>query len=381
MSIYSEEHHIFKTSIRKFVEKEILPKVDSWEAKCSFPTSIFKKLGEQGFLGILIEEKWGGVAKDYSYAAAWCEEFGKVPAVGFTTGVNMHSLVVTPTLQRFGSEEAKNKWLTLAVEGKAVGAYAFTEPGAGSDLSRISTSATLQDDYFVINGSKIFITNGKKADFILVLTKTDPSAGFDGFTTFIVDTKLPGFSVSKSLEKLGWHSSDTVELVFENVKVPRSAVLGSVGKGWQQAMSSLEWERLMLSLGALGGAEACVEDTVTYVKDRSVFGAPLADFEITQSKIINSKARLGAFRSLCHECVELLLNKDQKSRLQVSLAKLGTCQAAIEIADDCLQLHGGYGYTTEFRPERWLRDLRLNTIGGGTNEIMARIAIKELRKS
>lgn len=380
MSIYSEEHHIFKKSIRKFVEKEILPHVDSWEADCAFPSSIFEKIGAQGFLGILIDEEWGGVAKDYTFAAAWCEEFGKVPSVGFTTGVNMHSLVVTPTIQRFASKEQKEKWLAAAVAGNAIGAYAFTEPNAGSDLSRIETKATADGEDYIINGSKIFITNGEKADFVLVLTKTDVNAGFDGFTTFVVDTKLEGFSVSRTLDKLGWHSSDTAELVFDNLRVPKTAILGSLGKGWQQAMSSLEWERLMLSLGALGGAQACINGTISYVNDRKVFGKSLSTFEITQSKLINAKSQLQLYQSLCHSCVELLLNSDTRSRLHVSLAKLGTCQAAVAIADTCLQLHGGYGYTTEFRPERWLRDLRLNTIGGGTNEIMARIAIKELRK-
>lgn len=380
MSIYSEEHLIFKKSIAKFIEKEILPNVDSWEEDKHFPSSIFEKLGEQGFLGILMDETWGGVEKDYSYAAIWCEEFGRVPSVGFTTGVNMHSLVVSPTLQKFGSKEMKEKWLSLAVEGKAIGAYAFTEPNAGSDLSRIETRAILDRDEYVINGSKIFITNGKRADFILVLAKTDADAGFNGFTTFVVDTSLAGFSVSKTLSKLGWHSSDTAELTFESVRVPKSAVLGEVGKGWIQAMTSLEWERLMLSLGALGGAEKCLENTVKYVNDRKVFGKALAKFQNTQSKLIDCHTKITAYRALCHHCVKLLLKKDDKSKLDVSLAKLGTCQTAIDIADICLQLHGGYGYTTEFLPERWLRDLRLNTIGGGTNEIMARIAMKELRK-
>lgn len=379
MSIYQDEHLIFKKSIRKFCEKEILPYVDEWEEIGFFPSEIFQKLAQEGFLGILLDEKWGGVDKDLSFAAAWCEEIGRIPANGLAIAINMHSLVISPALQRFGSNEAKEKWLGDAAEGKAIGAYAFTEPGAGSDLSNIQTKAVKDGDYYIINGSKTFITNGARADFVLTLTKTDNDAGYNGFTTFVLDSSSPGFSVSRTLSKLGWHCSDTAELVFEDLKVHKSMILGEVGQGWNQAMRSLEWERLMLTLTAIAGATVCLEDTITYTKQRKVFGKYISELAHTRELIARMTSRLEAGRALCYRCLEELL-KGNDARVIVSLAKLSICELAIQVADKCLQLHGGYGYTTEFRPERWLRDLRLNTIGGGTSEIMAKVAIKELKQ-
>ena len=377
MSLFQEEHRIFQQSVAKFSNAEILPVVDAWEKQCDFPSAIFEKLGANGFLGIFIEEAFGGVGGSYMLAAAWCEQFGRIPAVGFTTGVNMHALVVLPALQRYGTEETKQRWLQAGVEGKAIGAYAFTEPDAGSDLTRVKTKAVEQGDHFVLNGSKIFITNGKRADFILVLAKTAPDKGYDGFSTFLVDTKSPGFTVNRTLSKLGWHSSDTAELSFVDVKVPKSCLLGELNKGWYQAMTSLEWERLMLTLAAIGGASQCLEDTVTYINQRTIFGQTVGSFERNRTLLARRAAQLQAARALCHQCVRMLEAK-QRCRREVSLAKRNICELAIEIADECLQLHGGFGYTTEFKPERWLRDLRLNTIGGGASEVMARIAMKEV---
>ena len=377
MSIFTDEHRLFKDSIKKFVAAEILPKVDKWEADYNFPSDIFKTLGANGFLGILLPEKYGGVGGDYALAASWCEEFGRVPSVGFTTAVNMHSLVITPAINRFGSEALKSKWLPQAILGEKIGAYAFTEPNAGSDLSKIETTAVLDGDDYILNGSKIFITNGKRADFVLVLAKSDKQASYAGFTTFVVDTSTPGFSCARTLDKIGWHASDTAELVFNNVRISKDCVLGEVGKGWSQAMVSLEWERLMLTLGALGGASSCLEDTLRYVKERTMFGKTLFEFENTKEVLATLLARLEAGKAMTFNALKKLLGHE-RCRVEVSLAKYFVCELAIEIADRCLQLHGGYGYTTEFRPERWLRDLRLNTIGGGTSEIMLRVAAGEL---
>lgn len=377
MSIYQEEHRIFQDSVKKFSEKHILPNVDAWEEKGMFPSSIFKDLGKEGLLGILMEEEWGGVGGDLVLASAWCEAFGSVPATGFVVAVNMHSLVILPAIQRYGSPELKEKWLPGGVKGDLVGAYAFTEPGAGSDLSRLETRAVPDGDDYIINGSKIFITNGARADFVIVLTRTDKDAGYNGFTSFLVDTKLPGFSVSRTLDKYGWYSSDTAELNFEDVRVPKSAILGTLGAGWKQSMANLEWERLMLSLTSLAGAKQCLSDTISYIKDRKLFGKTLADFDYTQAVIAEMWATLEASEASCHKGIKSLVAGENCST-EVSLTKIFVCEEAIKIADRCLQLHGGYGYTTEYSPERWLRDLRLNTIGGGTTEIMARIAAKDL---
>jgi len=377
MSIYGEEHTIFQTSIKRFIATAISPHVSAWEEAKNFPSAIFKQLGDQGFLGILVPEEDGGIGGDYALAAAFCEEFGRVPAVGFTTGVGMHCLIVTPSLSRFGSKEAKEKFLAPAIAGEAIGAYAFTEPGAGSDLTMVQTKAKKVDGGYLLNGAKIFITNGARAHFVMVLAKTDADKGYDGFTTFVVDTKSPGFSVPRTLSKLGWHSSDTAELNFVDVFVPDAYVLGTAGRGWHQAMSSLEWERLMLTLLAIGGARECLEKTIPYLNDRRAFGASIGSFDLTRETISSLRSRLEAARALAHHNVTLLLS-GKVCRKEVSCAKIYGCELAIEIADRCLQLHGGYGYTTEFLPERWLRDLRLNTIGGGTSQIMARIAAREI---
>ncbi len=377
MGIYSEEHRLFQTAIRRFAEGEILPHVNRWEEEKNFPSSLFEKLGSAGFLGTLIEDKWGGSGGDYALAAAWCEEFGRIPAVGLTTGVNMHALVCTPAIQRFGTESAKEKWLASAVEGKSIGAYAFTEPGAGSDLTQVQTKAVKDGNGWRLSGSKIFITNGARAAYILVLAKTDASKGYHGYTTFIVDAKSEGFSVARTLTKLGWHSSDTAELVFDSVFVPDEMVLGQVGEGWTQAMSSLEWERLMLSLAALGGARKCLEDTVRYVNDRKLFGTTVGSFDSNQEMLTSLWSRLESGTAFSHHCLAMLL-EGKRCRKEVSLAKIFVTELAIEVADRCLQLHGGYGYTTEFLPERWLRDLRLNTIGGGTTQVMIKVAAGEM---
>lgn len=377
MSIFTSEHRLFQQSIRRFAEREILPHVNAWEAAKSFPSEIFLKLGSAGFLGTLIAEDLGGSGGDYALAAAWCEEFGRIPSVGFTTGVNMHALVCLPAIARFGTEEAKQKIIPRALSGETIAAYAFTEPGAGSDLSQAQTSAKRDGDGYRLTGSKIFITNGERAGVVIVLAKTDSAKGYDGFSTFIVDTKSEGFSVSRTLSKLGWYASDTAELVFDNVFVPQSMLLGKEGEGWPQAMQSLEWERLMLSLAALGGASKCFEDTVRYVNDRKVFGQTVGSIDSNQETLLSLWSRLEAGRAQCHRAVQMLLD-GKRCRREVSLTKISVTELAIEVADACLQLHGGYGYTTEFSPERWLRDLRLNTIGGGTSQVLAKVAAAEL---
>ena len=376
---YYAEYESFIDSVRKYTAKEILPLVADWERDAHFPNSALELLGSQGFLGILISEQYGGVGGDYKLAGAWCEAFGEVPSVGFTVAVNMHSLVISHALEKFGSETAKQRWLPKAVEGKAIGAYAFTEPGAGSDLAHIRTLATKHGKRWKINGSKTFITNGARADFILVLTKTDPSAGYGGFTTFVVDAKSAGFKVSKTLSKLGWHASDTAELVFEDVEVDESAVLGTVGDGWHQAATNLNWERLMLTLTSLAGAKMCLHSARTYSDQREAFGKKINSFDSIKHYLSEMERKIALGESLAHHALDLLAS-GKECRTYVAMAKRMVCDDAVWIADKAIQIHGGYGYTTEFLPERWWRDLRLMPIGGGTSEIMGNIVSKELSR-
>lgn len=377
MDRYYKEHAVFIDNVRRLCATELKPKLDKWEKEGNYPDDVFRLLGSQGYLGILIPEAYGGIGGDYRIAAAWCEVFGELCAVGMTVGVNMHSLVVCHALERYGTKESKDKWLAKAVEGKAIGAYAFTEPSVGSDLANLRTKAEQKGSKWIINGSKTFITNGARADFILLLARNDFSAGYKGFTTFVIDTKSPGFKVNRKLDKLGWRTSDTAELTLENVEVGEECVLGTVGDGWIQASNSLNWERMMLTLTAIGGARTCLHETVRYAKDRTAFGKPIIEHGAMSGMLKEMYKKLVLAEALTHHALDLLCD-GKPCRAEVSAAKRIACEDAIWLADRAIQIHGGYGYTTEFSPERWWRDLRLMTIGGGTSEIMGNVVAKEL---
>jgi acyl-CoA dehydrogenase len=375
-SNYYKDHELFIESVRRFLASKVDPFVDQWEQAGYYPDEIYRALGEHGFLGLLIDEEYGGTAGDYSLAGAWCEAFGEVRSHGFVVGVNMHSLVVSYALNKYGSSQAKAKWLPAAVTGEAIGAYAFTEPGAGSDLASLRTKAEFVNGRWILNGTKIFITNGARANFVLVLARTDPSAGYKGFTTFVVDTKAKGFKVNRTLDKLGWRSSDTAELFFDNVELEEHQVLGIVGDGWIQASEGLNWERMMLTLTALGGARAAFRSALRYSRERSAFGRKIGEFDFQAEQLKQMYARLVFGEALSHRALSLLI-EGRSARVEVSLAKRLVCDDALFIADQGIQIHGGYGYTSEFPAERWWRDLRLMPIGGGTSEIMASVAQKE----
>ena len=372
-SEYFSEHEIFTSSLNKFLDQKVNPFIDNWEEKHYFPDDIFETLGKEAYLGLLIPEVEGGIGADYDLAAAWCETFGRVSSLGFTIAVNMHSMVITPALSALGSKQAKDKFLQDAIDGKAIGAYAFTEPDAGSDLSSIRTTAKKKGNDFIINGSKTFITNGARASFILVLTKTDQ----DEFTTFIVDTSLPGFKVNRKLDKLGWHCSDTAEISFENLKVSSDYILGTYGEGWKIAMNSLNWERLMLSLTTLGSVKQCFRETMKYCEERKAFGKFIIEHDLVEDMLAEMYRRIRISESLTYMALERFLGK-QDCRMETALAKKYVADNCAWVADRAIQLHGGYGYTTEFKAERWWREIRLMAIGGGTSEIMGNIVSKAI---
>lgn len=374
-----KEHSVFMDSVVKLTNSRLAPHLKDWEKAGRFPNDVFSILGDAGYLGMLISEEYGGIGGDYALAAAWCEAFGTLCDVGLGTGVNMHALVIAPAVDRLGTPEAKARWLPDAITGKAIGAYAFTEPGAGSDLASLRTKAERQGDRWIINGSKIFITNGARADFVLVLTRTDPSAGYKGFTTFVVDTKSKGFKVNKVLDKLGWKSSDTAELTFENVEVDDSCILGKVGDGWSQAAYNLNWERLMLTLTTIAGTRECIKQTAKYAQQRQAFGKNISELAGVRDLLFKMIEKFTIGEALTYVALDKFLNKEE-CRAEVSAAKRIMCEDALWIADKAIQIHGGYGYTTEFLPEKWWRELRLMTIGGGTSEIMGTIVKKELQQ-
>lgn len=375
---YYKEHSLFIESVERMVAQELEPKVDGWEKDGNFPDQVFEILGKAGFLGLLISEDYGGVGGDYSLAGAWCEAFGELRSVGLTVGVNMHSVVVSHSLDQNGSKEMKERWLPDAVAGKAIGAYAFTEPGVGSDLANLRTKAEKKGGKWIINGAKTFITNGARADFLLVLARTNPSAGYKGFTTFVVDAKAPGFKVNRKLDKLGWRASDTAEMTFENVEVDDSAILGKEGQGWYLASNNLSWERMMLVLTTLGGAKACFRDALRYTREREAFGQKIGRLGAIRDMLRSMYSTITISESLSHQALNQII-AGKPSRLPAALAKRFVCDECVKLADLAIQIHGGYGYTTEYSAERWWRDLRLMPIGGGTSQIMGDIVAKELK--
>ena len=369
---FREEHEIFRQQCRRFVEKELAPHVMDWEAKKDFPDEVFRKVGEMGLHGILVPEEYGGSGGDYLVASVWVEESTRIRSGGVEAGLGMHGLIVLPAVAKFGTEEQKKKILVPGVKGEKIGALGLTEPVAGSDLARIRTVAKREGDHYVLNGSKTFITNGCRADFVLVLCKTNPEAGYKGFSTLIVEKGMPGFNQGKPLEKLGWQAGDTAELTFENVAVPVGNRLGEEGSGFYNAMANLEWERLIMALGTVCSAQLAFDKTKTYVLQREAFGRPIGKFQVNRHKMVDMAMEIEAARQLNYHALRKLVNAEPCAA-EVSMAKIFASRMGEFVATTCLQLHGGYGYMREYEIERFFRDVRVNAIGGGTSEILKEI--------
>ncbi len=372
ISPFREEHEIFRQQCRRFVERELAPHVKEWEAKKDFPNEIFRRVGEMGYHGILIPEEYGGSGGDYLMASVWVEESTRAGSGGLLAGLGMHGLIVLPAMDRFGSEEQKKRFLVPGVSGKKIGALGLTEPVAGSDLANIRSIAKREGDQYILNGSKTFITNGSRADFVLVLCKTDPEAGYKGFSTLIVEKGMAGFIQGKPLEKLGWHAGDTAELTFENVAVPVGNRLGEEGSGFYNAMANLEWERLIMALGVVYSAQLIFDRTKTFVLQREAFGRPIGKFQVNRHKMVEMATEIEAARQLNYHALRKLVN-GEPCAIEVSMAKIFTSRMGDYVATTCLQLHGGYGYMREYEVERFFRDVRINSIGGGTSEVLKEI--------
>ncbi len=376
-TLFQEDHEIFRKQVRKFVEKEILPYVDRWEEEKYFPDELFRKAGEAGFFGILVPEEYGGSGGDAVYAAVLIEELVRCGSGGVQAGLGMHGLVFINALLNYASEEQKKKYLPLTVRGEKIGAVAVTEPYAGSDVFNIKTKAEKKDGYYLLNGSKIFITNGVRADLVIVLARTDPAGGYGGFTTFLVEKGMDGFKVARKIEKVGWWASDTAELVFEDVKVPFENVLGKEGDGFYNIMYGFDFERLVMALGAVAGAQYALEEGVKYAKERETFGRPIAKFQIWKHRFAELATLIEAARQLTYHGLCLYV-KGESAIKELTMAKYFATEVSNLVTDYVLQVHGGYGYTMDFPAQRWWRDSRIGTIGGGTSEIMLEIISKIL---
>jgi alkylation response protein AidB-like acyl-CoA dehydrogenase len=366
--IFTDEHEQLRESIRAFVLKELRPHAAEWE-RSTFPNWVFPRMGELGFLGLSFPEAYGGQGGDYPCNLVLAEEIVHADCGGLAMGLAVHTDMATPPILAFGTEEQKRAYLVPAIRGEKISCLGITEPDAGSDVAGIKTRAVRDGDEWVINGSKTYITNGHRADFIVLVTKTDPDAGYDGFTLFIVDMDAPGVVREERLRKLGMHASDTALLAFQDVRVPASAVLGEVGKGFYHIMWELQGERLIGAAGAVAAAQKVFDRTLAYANERHAFGRPIAKFQVTRHKVGEMATKIEAARQLVYTTAWRHMNGEYPVR-EISMAKLFASRMACEVADECLQIHGGAGYMEEYGIERVWRDLRLNRIGAGTDEIM-----------
>jgi len=369
--IFTDEHEQLRESITKFASKELAPHADEWE-ETTFPDWVFTRMGELGFLGLDKPEKYGGQGGDYYSALVLGEAIGAANCGGLAMGVAVQTDMAMPPILAFGSEEQKQEWAVPAIKGEKILCLGITEPDAGSDVKGIKTRAVRDGDEFVINGSKTFITNGHRAHAIVLVTKTDPDAGYDGFTLFLVPMDSPGVIREKKLQKLGMHASDTALLAFQDVRVPASAMLGQEGKGFYHIMWELQGERMIGAAGSLAGAQRVFDRTLAYAKEREAFGKPIGHFQVIRHKFAEMATKIEAARELVYVTAWRFANGEYPVR-EISMAKLFASRVAVEVADECIQIHGGAGYMKEYNVERAWRDARLNRIGAGTDEIMLEV--------
>ena len=369
---FSEEHEIFREQVRNFVNKELVPHIDQWEQEGLFPKSLYRRMGELGFLGIRYPEKYGGSNGDIWMTVAFCEEMCRCRAMGLPMSVLVHTDMSSTHIARYGTEEQRQQYLVPMIKGEKVCAIGVSEPAAGSDVAGIQTTAVRDGDAYVLNGSKIFITNAVHADVFCVAAKTQKDKGHRGISMFIVERDTPGFRLAKKLQKLGNHSSDTGELGFEDVRIPRQNLIGEEGKGFYYIMGNFQDERLIAASMAVGAAQQALEDTLRYTRERRTFGQRLFDHQVIAHRLADLATELEAARQLTYYAADVL-NRGEDCSTEVSMAKLFASEVANRIAYHCLQLHGGYGYIEEFPIERFFRDIRLSPIGGGTSEIMREI--------
>jgi alkylation response protein AidB-like acyl-CoA dehydrogenase len=374
----NEELNLFRDNVKRFIAAEIAPYYDQWEKAEIFPRGLWNKLGEQGLLGVDLPEAYGGVGANFLFSMTILEEFSRANFGSIGGPMAVHSDIVAHYLLNNGTEEQKQRYLPAMVSGACVGAVAMTEPGAGSDLQAVRTAARRDGDHYIINGSKTFITNGQHCDMVIVVARTNLEvAGSRGTTLFLVDAGTPGFQRGRNLEKIGLHAADTSELFFEDVRVPASAILGGLDRGFAVLMGELQRERLSLAIGAVAAAEGVLAETIGYVKERQAFGAPLAALQNTKFKLAEAATDIRIHRAFVDECKTLLMN-GELDVATASMAKVSTTEMQGRVADSCLQLYGGYGFMREYGVSRAFVDARVQRIYGGTSEIMKELISRSL---
>ncbi|HJM91598.1 MAG: acyl-CoA dehydrogenase family protein [Alphaproteobacteria bacterium] len=374
-TLFDSDHEIFRDTVRRFVEEEIAPFHAQWEKDGKISRDAWLKAGELGLLCASMPEEYGGGGVERTHSVILLEELARAGATG--PGFGLHSEIVAPYINRYGSEEQKRKFLPKMAKGEMIGAIAMTEPGTGSDLQGVRTTALKDGNELVINGSKTFITNGEMSDVVIVVAKTDPEAGAKGISLVLVEAEREGFRKGRNLEKIGLKAQDTSELFFDDVRVPMTNLLGEEGKGFVYLMQELAWERLQLSISAVANTEAAVEWTIDYTKQREAFGQPIHDFQNTRFKLAEAKTQATVARTFVDKLIALML-EDKLDAETAAMAKWWTSDTQCRVIDECLQLHGGYGYMWEFPIARAWADARIQRIYAGTNEIMKEIIGRSL---
>lgn len=371
-----ENQQELRKSVRKFVQKEIVPNNEEWE-KNGFPNEIFRKMGQMGLFGVRYPEEYGGSNLDYFAAMTVTEEIASSGCAGLGMAFNVQALMATNPILKFGTEEQKRNYLVPSIAGEKIAALGITEPSAGSDVAGLRTTAKKIDGGWIINGSKVFITNGIRADYQILIAKTGEKNGRTLFSIFLVDSNLEGYTVGRKLEKIGMHASDTAEIFLENVFVPDAALLGKEGEGFKQLMWQLNGERLIQATACVAGAQRCLDLAVQYAKEREQFGRSLSKNQVIRHYLAEMQTEVEAARALLYNTAAQY-NEGEVLVKEISMTKLLASKVYYEVADKSLQIHGGYGYMDEYPISREWRDARLMRIGGGTDEVQKEIIAKEM---
>ena len=373
----SEEMTLFRDMARRAFEAEISPHYEQWEEQHMVPRELWRTLGAAGLLCADVDEAYGAAGTSPHVTLMLIEELSRMGFGGFASGFGIHSNIVAPYLSRHGTEEQKQQWLPKMVTGDAVGALAMTEPGAGSDVQAIRTNAVRDGDEWILNGSKIFITNGMHADLVIVAAITDPGKGAKGTSLFLVDTSLPGFERGKKIEKIGQHASDTALLFFQDMRLPAAALLGQENKGFVIMMEELPRERLGIAAQAVASAEGALDLTVAYVLERKAFGQAIGSFQNTRFKLADVRTQIALNRALYEQCADEY-SRGELTADKAAMLKLASCEMQCDTIDECLQLFGGYGYTVEYPISRFYTDARIQRIYGGSSEIMRELVARSI---
>ena len=378
-TLYDDDHDAFRSSVRTFVDKEIAPHLDDWSAAGITPRELFLAAGKQGFLGMEVPEEYGGGGvPDFRFNAVLGEEMLRTPDAGAGLGICLHNDICLPYFLSYCSDEQKQRWLPGIVSGELVTAIGMTEPGIGSDLASMSTSAVREGDHYVVNGAKTFITNGIHADLVITAVKTDPAQRHRGMSLLIVERGMDGFSRGRNLDKLGQHAQDTAELFFDDVRVPVENLLGpEEGQGFAQLVANLPRERLSIAIAAVASVRSVLEMTLNYVKERKAFGQPVGSFQNSRFVLAEIATELDVAQHYVDDCVRAL-NDDELTAVDAAKAKWWTTELQGRAVDRCLQLHGGYGFMNEYPVARAFADARVTRIYGGTTEIMKELVGRDL---